>query len=81
MDKHCKHEYTHTTIKIAVRDDGHGPRQTLDILVYCLLCLRSTAMNTAGISTDWQSIVRQALPDFDRLLDDFGIPASTRLDA
>lgn len=81
MDKHCKHEYTHTTIKIVVRDDGHGPRQTLDILVYCLLCTRSTAMNTAGISTDWQAIVRQALPDLDRLMDDFGIPSSTRLDA
>lgn len=27
--KPCDHKYTHTTVKIAVRDDGHGPRQTL----------------------------------------------------
>lgn len=77
----CNHKYTHTTIKIAVRDDGHGPRQTLDILVYCLLCLRTTATNTAGISTDWLSAVRRALPDLDRLMADFGLPASTKLDA
>lgn len=79
--KPCDHKYTHTTVKIAVRDDGHGPRQTLDVLLYCLLCMRTTSINTTGISTDWQSAVRQALPDLDRLMTDFGLPSSTTLDA
>lgn len=77
----CDHKYTHTTVKIAVRDDGNGKHQVLDIVIYCLVCGRTTGSNMASKSSDWQSMVRQALPELDEMMTDFIPPAETALAA
>lgn len=77
----CNHKYTHTTIRIAVRDDGNGEHQVLDIVMHCLLCAQTACSNMASKSRDWQSMVRQALPDLDMMMTEFGIPAEVALDA
>lgn len=77
----CNHKYTHTTVRVAVRNDGSGEEQGLDIKFYCLICGKTSAINTASKVTNWQTALRQALPEFDRLMCDFGIPADTTLSA
>lgn len=77
----CDHKYTHTTIRVAVRDDGRGEQQSIDIQFYCLICGKTSAVNTASRLTSWQTALRQTLPELDRLMADFGIPAELALDA
>lgn len=78
----CDHKYTHTTVRIAVRDDGDGPRQVLDIVFYCLVCAQTSGTNMASRSTDWHTALRLALPEVNRIMSDFGIPLDvSKLDA
>lgn len=77
----CNHKYTHTTVRLAVRDDGRGEQQSIDMQFYCLICGKTAAINTASKLTNWQSALRQALPDLDQLMTDFGIPDAVKLGA
>lgn len=77
----CNHKYTHTTVRVTVRDDGRGEQQGLDITFYCLICGKTTAINIASRLTNWQSALRQALPVLDQLMTDFGIPDAVTLGA
>lgn len=71
----CDHKYTHITIKVAVRDDGRGEQQSIDIQFYCLICGKTSATNTTSKLTSWQTALRHALPELDWIMTDFGIPA------
>lgn len=74
----CDHNYTHLSIRIAQRRG----QQFGHVQIYCLVCGKTTAINDSeSVSTDWQSAIRQALPELDALMADFGIPGAVALSA
>lgn len=74
----CDHNYTHLSIHIAKRRG----KQLGHMQIYCLVCGKTRAINDSeSVSTDWQTALRQALPELDELMTGFGIPADTTLSA
>lgn len=74
----CDHNSTQVSIHIAKRRG----KQLGHMQIYCLVCGKARAINDSeSVSTDWQTALRQALPELDRMMTDFGIPVDTTLSA